>query len=215
VSSPCGCRARRRWSWGSLAIVLSALVLFGVGTYQAVTLVGDWRKKGLQMVQIGLGAAGIGFLIGRLFHAAGGVRPASRAAARRPASRCAGSPGRFPDPGRDAKAPRRDGRRCARSRRRHRSRRPRNKVSTARMPSTASRAATEYIFMVPGLANRPPHRNRPVWSSVPGLRSSAGLLLGPLNTVLRLLCGAGCSLRIFTPCLRRPRRLGVCRPGIR
>ena len=54
-----------------LAIVLSALVLFGVGTYQAVTLVGDWRKKGLQMVLIGLGAAGIGFLIGRLFHTAG------------------------------------------------------------------------------------------------------------------------------------------------
>jgi len=51
--------------------VLSALVLFGVGAYQAVTLVGDWRKKGLQMVLIGLGAAGIGFLIGRLFHTAG------------------------------------------------------------------------------------------------------------------------------------------------
>jgi vacuolar iron transporter family protein len=53
------------------AIVLSALVLFGVGTYQAVTLVGDWRRKGLQMVMIGLGAAAIGFLIGRLFHTAG------------------------------------------------------------------------------------------------------------------------------------------------
>jgi VIT1/CCC1 family predicted Fe2+/Mn2+ transporter len=53
------------------AIVLSAGVLFGVGTYQAVTLVGDWRKKGLQMVVIGLGAAAIGFLIGRLFHATG------------------------------------------------------------------------------------------------------------------------------------------------
>jgi vacuolar iron transporter family protein len=53
------------------AIVLSALVLFGVGTYQAVTLVGDWRRKGLQMVLIGLGAAAVGFLIGRLFHTAG------------------------------------------------------------------------------------------------------------------------------------------------
>jgi vacuolar iron transporter family protein len=53
------------------AIVLSALVLFGVGVYQAVTLVGDWRKKGLQMVVIGLGAAAVGFLIGRLFHTAG------------------------------------------------------------------------------------------------------------------------------------------------
>ncbi len=53
------------------AIALSALVLFGVGTYQALTLVGDWRKKGLQMVAIGLGAAAIGFLIGRLLHTAG------------------------------------------------------------------------------------------------------------------------------------------------
>ena len=53
------------------AIVLSALVLFGVGTYQAVTLVGDWRRKGLQMVMIGLDAAAVGFLIGRLFHTTG------------------------------------------------------------------------------------------------------------------------------------------------
>jgi vacuolar iron transporter family protein len=51
-----------------LAIVFSALVLFGVGVYEAVTLVGDWRKKGLQMVAIGLGAAAIGFAIGHLFH---------------------------------------------------------------------------------------------------------------------------------------------------
>src|SRR6266550_897489 len=54
-----------------LAIVLSALVLFGVGVYSAVTLVGDWRKSGLKMMVIGLGAAGIGFLIGNLFHSAG------------------------------------------------------------------------------------------------------------------------------------------------
>jgi predicted membrane protein (TIGR00267 family) len=53
------------------AIVLSALVLFGVGAYQAITLVGDWRRKGLQMVLIGLSAAAVGFLIGRLFHTAG------------------------------------------------------------------------------------------------------------------------------------------------
>jgi predicted membrane protein (TIGR00267 family) len=50
-----------------LAIVLSALVLFGVGVYSAVTLVGDWRKSGLKMMAIGLGAAGVGFLIGNLF----------------------------------------------------------------------------------------------------------------------------------------------------
>jgi VIT1/CCC1 family predicted Fe2+/Mn2+ transporter len=54
-----------------LAIVLSALVLFGVGVYSAVSLVGDWRTSGLRMLVIGLGAAGVGFLIGSLFHAAG------------------------------------------------------------------------------------------------------------------------------------------------
>jgi vacuolar iron transporter family protein len=54
-----------------LAIVLSALVLFGVGVYSALTLVGDWRTMGLRFVVIGLGAAGIGFAIGNLFHATG------------------------------------------------------------------------------------------------------------------------------------------------
>ncbi len=52
------------------AFVLGACVLFGVGVYSSVTLVGDWRKNGLKMVAIGLGAAAAGFLIGRLFHAA-------------------------------------------------------------------------------------------------------------------------------------------------
>ena len=52
-------------------VVLSALVLFGVGVYDSVTLVGDWRKNGLKMVAIRLGAAAIGFLIGRLFHTTG------------------------------------------------------------------------------------------------------------------------------------------------
>ena len=54
-----------------LAIVLSAVVLFGVGVYSALTLVGDWRRSGLKMVVIGLGAAAVGFFIGRLFHATG------------------------------------------------------------------------------------------------------------------------------------------------
>ncbi|HLI56741.1 MAG TPA: VIT1/CCC1 transporter family protein, partial [Actinomycetota bacterium] len=54
-----------------LGIALSALVLFGVGVYSAVTLVGDWRTAGLRMMVIGLGAASVGFLIGRLFHATG------------------------------------------------------------------------------------------------------------------------------------------------
>lgn len=54
-----------------LSIGLSAVVLFGVGVYSAKTLVGDWRKSGLQMAVIGLGAAGVGFLVGRLFQSTG------------------------------------------------------------------------------------------------------------------------------------------------
>ena len=53
------------------AIVLSALVLFGVGVYSGVILIGDWRVSGLRMMVIGLGAAAVGFGIGHLFHAAG------------------------------------------------------------------------------------------------------------------------------------------------
>lgn len=55
-----------------IATVLSAVTLFAVGVYSAKTLVGDWRKSGLQMAAIGLGAAAVGFLIGRLFHTIGG-----------------------------------------------------------------------------------------------------------------------------------------------
>jgi len=54
------------------AIALSAVTLFAVGVYSAQTLVGDWRKSGIQMVAIGLGAAALGFFIGRLFHTIGG-----------------------------------------------------------------------------------------------------------------------------------------------
>ncbi len=54
-----------------LAIVLSAMVLFGVGVYSALTRVGNWWRSGSRMVLIGLGAAAVGFLIGHLFHASG------------------------------------------------------------------------------------------------------------------------------------------------
>ena len=54
-----------------VAIALSALALFAVGVYSAVTLVGDWRTSGVRMVVIGLGAAAIGFAVGRLFNAGG------------------------------------------------------------------------------------------------------------------------------------------------
>ncbi|HZS13242.1 MAG TPA: VIT1/CCC1 transporter family protein [Candidatus Dormibacteraeota bacterium] len=53
------------------AVVLAAVVLFAVGVYSAVTLVGDWRRNGVQMVVIGLGAAAVGFAVGRLFGASG------------------------------------------------------------------------------------------------------------------------------------------------
>ena len=55
-----------------MAIALSAVTLFAVGVYSAKTLVGDWRRSGLQMMAIGLAAAALGFLIGRLFHTVGG-----------------------------------------------------------------------------------------------------------------------------------------------
>jgi vacuolar iron transporter family protein len=54
------------------AIVLSGVALFAVGAYSAKTLIGDWRKSGLQMLIIGLGAAALGFVIGRLLQSAGG-----------------------------------------------------------------------------------------------------------------------------------------------
>jgi vacuolar iron transporter family protein len=54
-----------------VAIALSALALFAVGVYSAVTLTGDWRTSGIRMVVIGLGAAAIGFAVGRLFNAGG------------------------------------------------------------------------------------------------------------------------------------------------
>jgi vacuolar iron transporter family protein len=46
-----------------LAIVASGLVLFAVGAYSAITLTGDWRRMGTQMVIIGLGAALLGYVI--------------------------------------------------------------------------------------------------------------------------------------------------------
>lgn len=55
-----------------LSIIISAVTLFVVGVYQALTLVGSWWKSGLRMVLIGLSAAFIGFLIAKLFHVATG-----------------------------------------------------------------------------------------------------------------------------------------------
>ena len=54
-----------------VAVALSAVVLFGVGVYSAVTRVGSWWRNGLKMIAIGLGAAAIGFLIGHLLNVGG------------------------------------------------------------------------------------------------------------------------------------------------
>ncbi len=54
-----------------LAVPLSAVVLFGVGAYKAITLVGDWRISGLQMLVIGMVSAAAGYGIGRLLHVSG------------------------------------------------------------------------------------------------------------------------------------------------
>ncbi len=54
-----------------MALPLSAAVLFAVGAYKALTLVGDWRVSGLQMLVIGMVSAAAGFGIGRLLHVSG------------------------------------------------------------------------------------------------------------------------------------------------
>jgi vacuolar iron transporter family protein len=55
-----------------MAIPLCAAVLFAVGAYKALTLVGDWRVSGLQMLVIGMVSAAAGYSIGRLLHVSGG-----------------------------------------------------------------------------------------------------------------------------------------------
>jgi vacuolar iron transporter family protein len=54
-----------------LAVPLCAAVLFAVGAYKAITLVGDWRISGLQMTVIGMISAAAGYGIGRLLHVSG------------------------------------------------------------------------------------------------------------------------------------------------
>lgn len=54
-----------------LALPLCAAVLFGVGAYKAITLVGDWRISGLEMTIIGMVSAAAGYGIGRLLHVSG------------------------------------------------------------------------------------------------------------------------------------------------
>jgi vacuolar iron transporter family protein len=51
-----------------VSLILCGVVLFATGVYQAVSLVGSWWKSGLRMLLIGLGAAGIGYAVAKLFH---------------------------------------------------------------------------------------------------------------------------------------------------
>jgi len=54
-----------------MAVPLCAVVLFAVGAYKAITLVGDWRVRGLQMTVIGMVSAAAGYGIGRLLPVSG------------------------------------------------------------------------------------------------------------------------------------------------
>lgn len=49
------------------ALILSGTILFLTGVYEAKTYVGNWWKNGFKMLLIGLGAAIVGFLIGKIF----------------------------------------------------------------------------------------------------------------------------------------------------
>ena len=55
-----------------VSVPFCAAVLFGVGAYKAITLVGDWRVSGLQMLVIGMVSAAAGYVIGRLLQVNGG-----------------------------------------------------------------------------------------------------------------------------------------------
>ncbi len=50
-----------------LSLIISTVSLFIVGVYEAKTFVGVWWKKGLEMALIGMGAAIVGYLIGKIF----------------------------------------------------------------------------------------------------------------------------------------------------
>jgi VIT1/CCC1 family predicted Fe2+/Mn2+ transporter len=53
------------------SVIVSGLALFAIGAYKAATLVGRVWRSGVEMVLIGLGAALVGFVVGRLFGVSG------------------------------------------------------------------------------------------------------------------------------------------------
>lgn len=50
-----------------VCLIASVFVLFAIGAYEAKTYVGSWLKNGIQLAMIGMGAAFVGFLIGKIF----------------------------------------------------------------------------------------------------------------------------------------------------
>jgi VIT1/CCC1 family predicted Fe2+/Mn2+ transporter len=50
-----------------VSVMISGVALFAVGAYKATTLVGRVWRSGIEMALIGLGAALVGFVVGRLF----------------------------------------------------------------------------------------------------------------------------------------------------
>jgi len=48
------------------SLILSTLVLFGVGVYKAKITVGSWLKSGLEMALVGMVAALVGYLVGKV-----------------------------------------------------------------------------------------------------------------------------------------------------
>ena len=48
------------------SLIVSAIALFITGAIEGKITVGHWFKKGVQLTVIGMAAAGIGFLVGKL-----------------------------------------------------------------------------------------------------------------------------------------------------
>jgi predicted membrane protein (TIGR00267 family) len=48
-----------------ISLILSTLVLFGVGVYKARITVGNWLKSGVEMALVGMLAALVGYLVGK------------------------------------------------------------------------------------------------------------------------------------------------------
>lgn len=48
------------------SLIISAIALFATGAVEAKMTVGSWIRKGIQLAVIGMSAAGIGFLVGKL-----------------------------------------------------------------------------------------------------------------------------------------------------